>query len=156
MYIWNEEIDLNVHDSMLSRYVTTDMSMYKGAVDCIACKYICFLATRTMTLKGKRPQKREMTPYFGIHGVYMYVQGQKIMMIKIQLPYFGPRRKGERVRIEDVKNAGHQGSVPYIVIWKSCRKFQFYKIAHQHLSFAGSFAVMSLMIRVEKYVQTTE
>ena len=32
MYIWKEEIDLNVHDRYIDvKYVTTDMSMYKGA-----------------------------------------------------------------------------------------------------------------------------
>jgi hypothetical protein len=102
-----------------------------------------------MALKEKREKGNDAVCWYPWS---IYVQGQKIMMIKIQLPYLGR----ESAQIEDVKNAGHQGSAPYIVIWKSCRKFQFYKIAHQHLSFEGSFAVVSLMIRIEKYVQTTE
>ena len=80
-----------------------------------------------MALKEKREKGNDAVCWYPWS---IYVQGQKIMMIKIQLPYLGR----ESARIEDVKNAGHQGSAPYIVIWKSCRKFQFYKIAHQHRS----------------------
>ena len=111
------------------------------------------LATETMALKEKREKGNDAVCWYP-WSIYVCTR-TKDHDDKNTTP-ISRSPKGERARIEDVKNAGHQGSAPYIVIWKSCRKFQFYKMAHRHLSFEGSFAVMSLMIRIEKYVQTTE